>query len=98
MTGRAADAFVDMNAVVEIDIVGQVVDPRPFNRFARACALSDRLQVRAVRPNLRVAIHAGLRRWDSSRRGSLNRCMTVAAVNAVVSSVVLVAELHWLLA
>jgi len=87
-----------VNAVIEIDVVGKVVDSRPLNRLACARALSDRLQVRTVRPYLRVAVHAGLRRRNSRRSGSLNRSMTIAAINAVVSGMVLMAELHGLLA
>ena len=31
---RATDAFGDVNAVVEIDVAGQIVDPIPFQRRA----------------------------------------------------------------
>ena len=65
MTRRAADAFVDVNTVIEIDVIGHVVNSSPLNRLARSRALSDRLKVGAVGPNLRVAVHAGLRRRHS---------------------------------
>lgn len=34
MTGDAADPFTDVNAVVEVNEVGEVVDPRPYYRLA----------------------------------------------------------------
>ena len=34
MAGRAADAFLNMNAVVEIGEAGQVMHPIPFERLA----------------------------------------------------------------
>src|SRR5207245_7518762 len=36
---RAADAFVDVNAVIEVDEVRQIVDARPQDRLAGAKAL-----------------------------------------------------------
>ena len=41
-----------------------------------------------------MAVHAGLRRRDAGNGGSFHAGMTVAAVNAVITHVVLVAELH----
>src|SRR5216683_6057641 len=44
-----------------------------------------------------MAVHARLRRRDACDRGSFHAGMTVAAVDAVISDVMLVAELHRLL-
>jgi len=41
VAGRAADALVHVNAVVEVDEVRQIVDARPLNRFAAAEALAQ---------------------------------------------------------
>lgn len=98
MTSRAPHALIYVNAVIEKDEVGQIVNPNPFDGLAAAPALADRLEVRAVRPNLGVAIHAGLGRGDTRKREFLNRGVTVAAVNAVVTDVVLMAELNRLFA
>src|SRR2546422_2205360 len=57
MTRRAADAFVHVNAVIEIDVVGEIVDTPPLNWFTRAKAGADRFEVRTVGPDLFVAIH-----------------------------------------
>src|SRR5262249_30979368 len=64
MTRRTADAFVDMDAVVEVHEVRQIVHAGPLNRLARSEARAHRLEVRTVRKNLRVAVHARLRRWN----------------------------------
>src|SRR6266478_1033389 len=44
-----------------------------------------------------MAVHAGLRRRDAGNGGSFHAGMTVAAVNAVIADMMLVAELHRLL-
>jgi len=94
----AADAFVHVDAVVEVDEVRQVVHARPLDRAVGAEAVADRLEERAVRKNLRVAVHTRLGRRDAGERGLLDRRMAVAAVDAVAGDVALVAELNRLLA
>jgi len=44
-----------------------------------------------------MAIHAGLGRRDAGHGGSLHPRMTIAAIDAVIADMVLVAELHRLL-
>ena len=97
MARGTPDAFGHMNAVIEIGILGQVVHPLPFDRRIIAKACAHRFQIRAVRPDLTVAIHAGLGRRHSGRGGCFNRRMAITAVDAVVAGVMLVAELHGLL-
>ena len=60
VTIRAADAFGDMNGVVEIDVVWQIIDPVPDNRLVVDQAMSHGGQKPSVRPNLGVAGHAGV--------------------------------------
>jgi hypothetical protein len=98
MTGRTAHALVNVNAVVEIDEVGQVMDPRPLNRLPRPIALAHGLKEWAVGKNLRVAIHAGLRRRDAGESRRFYGGVTIAAVDAFIADVMLVAELNRLLA
>src|SRR5512141_1586058 len=98
MTGRATNPLVDVDRVVEISKVRQIMDANPFERLARLITGPHRLEIRAVRPNLFMAIHADRSRWHSRRGGLFNRRVTVAAINAVIADVVLVAELNWLLA
>ena len=87
-----------MNAVVEINKIWQVVDSRPLERLASAEAGTDRLQKLRIRPNLRMAAHARLRGGKSGEGGSLNRSVAVAAIDAIVGNVVLVAERNRLVA
>jgi len=97
VTGRAADAFGDVNAVVEIGVFGEVVNALPFNRFVLAPTGAHRFQIRAVRPDLRVAVHTGLRRRNARRIRSFDRRVAVTTINTVVAGVMLVAELNRLL-
>src|SRR6266446_9051749 len=98
MTGRTTHAFVHMNAVIEISKVRQVVHSKPFNWLARAEALANRLQIRAVRPNLFVTVHAGGGSRQARRGSRFHGCVTVAAIDAVVADVMFVTELDRLLA
>lgn len=97
VTGRAPDALVHMNAVIEISEVGQVVHARPLDRLPRSPAFAHRLEVGAVRPNLRVTIHACFRRRYAGKSQLLDGRMTVAAIDGIIADVVLVAELNGLL-
>ena len=98
MTCRAAHAFIHVNRMIEVGEVRQVMHAHPFKRLAGLEARPYRLEVRTVRPNLLVAAHANCGRRNSGGRGSLNRRMTVTAIDAVVADMVLVTELNWLLA
>lgn len=72
MTSRAPDPFVDVNAVIEINVVGKIVNPRPLQRFAGAKTGADGLQIWTIGPNLFVAIHADGSRRNTRGRGRLN--------------------------
>src|SRR5438093_337080 len=47
VAGRAADALVQMDAVVEVHEIGQVVHARPRDRLIRSKALAHQLEKRA---------------------------------------------------
>ena len=98
MTGRTAHALIYMNAVIEISKVGQVVDSDPFDWLARAKALANRLEIRAVRPNLFMTIHASCGGRQTGGRCRFNGCVAIAAIDAIVADVVLVTKLDRLLA
>src|SRR5262249_45338905 len=84
------------NTVVEINVVGQVVHARPFDRLAGPEALAHGLQKRAVGEELRVAIHTGRCRRHSGEGRGLDRRVAIPAIKTVVARVVLVRELHGL--
>ena len=98
MTRGAANAFVHVNAVIEIDEVGQVVNAGPADRLACAPTLTNRFEVRTVRPDLRVAVHAGLGWRNACISEFLNGSVTVATIDAVVAGVMFVTELNGLFA
>ncbi len=97
VTRRTADAFSDVDTVIEIRVIRQLMDALPLDRLIIAITGPDRLEVRAVGPYLAMAIHTCLRRGHSGRRSRFHRLVAVAAVDTVVTDVVLVAELHRLL-
>ena len=94
----AADAFVDVDAVVEVHEIRQAVDAAPDDRRVRGVAGAHRLEHRGVGPDLCVAVHARLRRRDAGEVRGLDRGVAVAAVDAEARDVVLVAEGNRLLA
>src|SRR6185437_5473722 len=89
---RAADAFLDMDAVVEENEVRQVIDAFPVNGNARGEALAHRRQYRRVFPNLRVTGHAGFSGWQSGERGFFHGRVAVTAVEPEAADVMFVAE------
>src|SRR5205085_8443643 len=53
VTGRATDAFVQMDAVVEVNVVRQIVNADPLERPAGLPTVADWLKDWRVFPNLR---------------------------------------------
>ena len=93
VAARASNAFIDMNAVIEINKPGQIMDAVPRDGLSRPVTRADRLEHRAVNPDLGVTAHAGVCRRNPGKRTRLDRCMTVPAVNAELAGVVLMAKL-----
>src|ERR1035437_1552385 len=98
VAGLAAHTLVDMNAVVEIDEIGQVVDARPTNRLIGAETRAHRFQRGTGAPDLRVAVHACLGGWNIGETGGFHRGVAIPAVHTQAAHVVRVAERHGLLA
>ena len=94
MTGGAAHALGDVNAVIEIDEVRHGVDARPGNRLGIAVAGANRFEHGGVGPNLGVAGHASLGRRHSGGGRNFHRGVAVAAIQAQFADVMLVAERH----
>ena len=81
-----------MDAVIEIDVVGQPVDLGPMDGRALREALAHGLQQRGVRPDLQMAGHAGLGRRDAGDRRSLDAGMAISAIEAETLYMMLMAE------
>src|SRR5947209_6004483 len=53
MTGGAAHALGDVNAMVEVDVIGKHMDPLPANGFVVGQAFSNRGEHPCIGPKLR---------------------------------------------
>lgn len=92
MTGGAADALGDVNAMVEIDKVRQLVQALPAQDFLAARCADQRAQGRLIRIELRMAGHTGGYGGNSGKRRLFHGRMTVAALDAGIAHVMLVTE------
>lgn len=92
VAGFAADTFVHVNAVIEVDEIRKVVDTIPAERAVLAQARPDRLQHVAVSPDLFVAIHTHGGRRNSGEGTDLNGVVAVPAVDTESANMVLMAE------
>ena len=90
----AGHALLHVDAVVEIDVVRQVVDAGPAQRRAGGQALAHRRQHVRIGPELGVAGHAGVGRRIARRSGGLDRIVAVAAVDSELADMMAVAERH----
>jgi len=97
VTGRAADALGNMDTMIEIGVFRQIVYAGPFYRLIVTKTRPDGFEIRAVGPDLSVAVHAGLGRRHPGRSRGLNRRMTISAIYTVIPRMVLMAKLHGLL-
>lgn len=94
VTRRAANAFIDMNAVIEIDEIRQMVHPDPLDGFIASIALTDWLKVGGSAEQNRMAVHTNLRWGNPCIRGGFHARVAVSAVDPVVADMVFVAKLH----
>ncbi len=94
VTGIAADAFSDVNAVIEINEVRKLVDARPLQRFAGTVAGAHGLEQLGIGPDLRMTVHAGLGGRNAGKARCLHRSVAVTAIDAKSSDVMLMAERH----
>ena len=72
------------------------MNARPLKGLPRSEAGTDRFEKLRIRPNLRVAAHARLRGRKTGKRGCLDQSVAIAAIDAVIAYVVLMAEFDWL--
>jgi hypothetical protein len=97
MARHAANAFVYVDTVVEINKIGKVMNPHPGKRFPGAKAFPYRLEDRAIGPDLSVTGHAGFGGRKARDRRFLDIDMTVPAVDPDTTDVVLMAKGYRLL-
>ena len=94
---RTAHALGHVNAVIEINVVGQAVYTDPVNGLIGAITLSDRLQIACAVKQHGMTVHAGFGGRNACRRRELDTRVAVSAINAVVTHMVLMAELNGLI-
>src|SRR3954453_12239269 len=92
VTRVATKSLGHMDAVIEEDEIRDLIHTRPLQRLAGAVAGPYWFEQLGIGPDLRVAVHAGLRRRNSGKARGLNRRVAVAAINAEAGHVMLVAE------
>lgn len=93
----AADAFGDVDRVIEVDVIRQAVDPVPVDRPPPRQTFADGREQRRLGVKLRMAGHAGVRRGDAGDGGSFDPGVAIPAINPETASMVLVTEWHWLM-
>ena len=92
VAGRAADAFCDVNRMIEIGVIGQPVYFVPCDRLVVGKAPPDGLQHFRVGIELRVAGHTGVGGRNAGNGRPLDSGVTVAAVHAEAADMMFVAE------
>ena len=92
----AADAFVNVNAVVEIHVIGQAMYFHPLNRLVGAVAFAYRFKIADVVEQNGMAVHAGFCGRNAGVGGVFNAGVAITAIDAVIANVMFVAELDGL--
>ena len=92
MATEAANALIDMNAVIEIGEIRQIVHAGPGDGTVCAKAVPHRLQRGTGAPDLRVAIHARFGRRNIGEARCFDGGVAVTAVEPHVAHVMSVTE------
>jgi hypothetical protein len=81
-----------VDAVIEIDEIGKIVDPIPAKRLVLAKAGPYRLEHVAVSPDLFVTVHADRGGRDTGERANFDSIVTIPAIDADSGDMMLMAE------
>ena len=92
MAGLAADPLVDVNAVVEIDEVGEIVDAVPLESGIVAEAGAHRLEHGRLTPDLGVTGHTGFGGGNAGKTALVDGRVAIATVEAHPGNVMLVTK------
>jgi len=93
---HAPNAVTDVGRMIEIDELGELMNPLPPKRLILEPAGANRCEKFGLLPNLRVTIHAKRSRRRPGIRRSSGFVMAVHAIDSVISNVVAVVELNGL--
>jgi len=94
----ARHTSMNVNAVIEVNEIGQIVNACPTDRTVFSKARAHRFEHRTVSPNLRMAIHAGLGWRNSGKRTFLDGRVAVSAIDPDSPDVVFMTERDGLVA
>ena len=97
MAGAATDSLSHVNAVVEVDELGQIVNTLPFDGTLFDPAVPHRFQQRGIGPDLAVTGHAGFGGRQPCKMRCLDRGVTIPTIDAQAANVMLMAERHRLI-
>lgn len=86
-----------MDAVIEVDVIGQIMDAVPLQRGIARETLADGREHWRVVPNLRVTRHAGVGAWQTGKGGLFDGGVTITTIDSVIANVMFVAERHRLI-
>ncbi len=95
---RAADSLGDVDAVVEVHMVGQFVDAVPLDGFAALETLTHWCKQFRPDPDLFMAVHARLGGGHPGIRRRFHRRVAIPAIDAKSADMLLMAEWHRLIA
>ena len=90
----AADAMIDVDAVVEKNEVGGLIDPVPAQRLVAGKAVPDRSEDGSIFPDLRMAGHARFGGGHAGEGRFFDGRMTEAAIEAQAEDMMFMAEGH----
>jgi len=92
VAGRAANAFLNVDAVIEKNEIGSLVDSLPVEGLTCGETFADWREHWRIGPQLRMATHAGVGWRNSGEGGRFNGVMAISAVDAEAADVMLVTE------
>ena len=92
MAGGTTQSFCDMNAVIEINVIGQIVHAGPFQRHIGGKAFPHRCQDGRIVKDLRMTSHASFTGGHAGEARFLDGVMAIAAIDSVVANVMFVTE------
>src|SRR5919198_722140 len=98
MAGDTANAFVEVDAVIKVGKIRQIINSGPGNRLPRPKTVPHGSQEGTLSPDIGVAIHTGGSGRHPGKGADFHRGVTIAAINTESTDVMLMAELHRLLA
>jgi hypothetical protein len=72
---------LDVSRVIELHVIGQHVDAHPLDRFTFLIGFTDLRNLRAIRLDLNVTVHAGAQGWNIGVAGPLDLVVAILTRN-----------------